>query len=252
MSERGPAVLRPRRELPGRVQALTTTRRGGLATGSALATLSLGGADPSVPANRERLVRGLGLPNAPVYLGQVHGVDTVELTGGESADALTVDAAFTRVPGLVCAVLTADCLPVVLAARSGDAVAVAHAGWRGLSGGILERVAARMPVDPAELVAWLGPAIGPRAFEVGPEVRAAFLAADPGAVGAFFRGTADRWFADLYMLARRRLHRAGVPTVRGGGHCTVGESRRFFSHRRDGAGCGRMATLAWLAPGEGA
>ena len=233
------------------VRGLTTMRRGGIGLGTR-ATLALGGsgtpAGRDVATNRLRLRRLLGLPGEPMWLRQVHGTRCVELHGDETPGAIEADAAWTREPGVVCAVLTADCLPVLLAEREGRAVATAHAGWRGLAGGVLEAIVAAMPVPASRLEAWLGPAIGPHAFEVGPEVRAAFVDDDPGADAAFRPGTGDRWHADLYRLARRRLRALGVARVSGGGHCTVAEADRFFSHRRDGAGAGRMATLAWIEP----
>ncbi|MBK1734716.1 hypothetical protein CKO15_05320 [Halorhodospira abdelmalekii] len=168
----------------------------------------------------------------------------------ETSNAVTAaavaDAAWTDRPGTVCAVLTADCLPVVFAACDGSAVAVAHAGWRGLAAGILERTVAALPVPPERLMAWLGPAIGPRAFGVGPEVVAAFAAHDPRALECF-ESLAGGWhYADLYALARQRLSECGVVRIYGGGWCTYGDTERFFSYRRDGAQTGRMATLVWI------
>ncbi len=155
------------------------------------------------------------------------------------------DAAVTFARGQVCAVLVADCLPVFLAGRAGDRVGIAHAGWRGLAAGVVEATVAALACAPEELVAWLGPSIGPRAFEVGPEVRDAFLVQDAGAAAAFHPGRAGRWLADLPGLARRRLAAAGVTTVSGGDLCTHSDATRFYSFRRDGA-TGRMAALAWL------
>jgi hypothetical protein len=146
----------------------------------------------------------------------------------------------------VCAVLTADCLPVLFCDRAGRWVAAAHAGWRGLAAGILERTVARATAPPAELMAWLGPAIGPAAFEVGDEVRAAFVADDAGAARCFTPSPAGRWLADLYALARRRLAAAGVSWIGGDGECTYSDPRRYYSYRRDGV-TGRMASLVWLA-----
>jgi YfiH family protein len=142
--------------------------------------------------------------------------------------------------------MTADCLPVLLCDRKGGTVAAAHAGWRGLAAGVLERAVEALGVSPGQVLAWLGPAIGPDAFEVGPEVRRQFLSADPGAESAFHTGSGDRWWADLYRLARRRLERVGVAAVFGGEYCTYSDPDRFFSFRRDGT-TGRMASLIWLA-----
>ena len=164
-------------------------------------------------------------------------------------DEPEADAAVNATPGRVLAILTADCLPVVLAARDGGEIAAAHAGWRGLAAGVLEATVAAMRTPPAALVAWLGPAAGPQAYEIGEEVRAAFVERDPGAATAFAATRPGHWRVDLYALARRRLAAAGLATdaIHGGGLCTISDPARFHSHRRDGRG-GRMATLAWIAP----
>jgi YfiH family protein len=153
----------------------------------------------------------------------------------------------TDAPGVVLAILSADCLPVLLAAREGSEIGAAHAGWRGLAAGVLEATVAAMHTPPAGLLAWLGPAAGPAAYEVGEEVRAAFVDADPAAAAAFHATRPGHWHADLYALARRRLASVGVTAVSGGTRCTLSEPQAFFSHRRDGRS-GRMATLAWLSP----
>jgi hypothetical protein len=232
---------------PAGVRALSTTRSGGV-SGGPYASLNLGArtADESgrVAENRRRLVAAAGCP-PPAWLEQVHGTAVTPLTGPPTAEA-RADAAHTRDPGVACVVLTADCLPVLLCDRAGSRVAAAHAGWRGLAAGVLEHTIAALETDPTRLIAWLGPCIGPRAFEVGPEVRAAFLAADAAAAADFTPGRGDRWHADLRGLARRRLAAAGVTAVSASAHCTHDEPGRFFSHRRDGP-CGRMATLVWLA-----
>lgn len=233
------------------MRAFTTTRTGGLSV-PPFATLNLGNLaadDPAtVMANRRRLRHALDVPAEPRWLRQVHGTRVVTPGPQPEPEPPEADAAWTDRPGIVCAVLTADCMPVVLADEAGTAVAVAHAGWRGLAAGVLEATLAALPVAPERCIAWLGPAIGPRRFEVGPEVRERLLAADAGADSALRRGEGDRWLADLYTLARRRLRAAGVARIDGGGHCTFSEPARFFSHRRDGQATGRMATLAWLAP----
>ena len=181
----------------------------------------------------------------PAWLEQVHGKRVADLdVAGAGADA-PADAVITRRAGRVCAVQVADCMPVLLAARDATAVAVAHAGWRGLAAGVLEATVAQLGVAGAELVAWLGPAISMRHFEVGSEVRAAFLAGDPGAGAAFAQNARGRWQCDLAALARRRLAALGVTEVSGGTWCTYAEPARFFSFRRDGR-CGRMAALIWL------
>lgn len=249
------AAIGPGAGWPRRVRAVTTTRIGGLGTGAgATAGMGTGGGDDPaiVAANRRRLARLLDLPGAPLWIDQVHGTDVVELpaaASGNGEEGPRADAAWTGRPGVVCAVLTADCLPIVLAAADGRAVAVIHAGWRGLAAGVIGSAVTALPVPAGELHAWLGPAIGPRAFEVGPEVRAAFVDGDAASADAFRPGRGDRWFADLYVLARQNLRVAGVEWIDGGGRCTFSEADRFFSHRRDGGRTGRMATLAWLEPG---
>jgi YfiH family protein len=179
---------------------------------------------------------------------------TVDLDGLADLDVSRpsgpADAAFTRRRGRVCAILTADCLPILLAAESGDLVAAAHAGWRGLAGGMIEAAVRALKVAPEKLMAWLGPAIGPGHFEVGAEVREALLAGDPGADAAFAANARGRYMADLGALARRRLAALGVGRVYGGGQCTYADGNRYFSHRRDGV-TGRQATLIWLEPPDG-
>lgn len=238
--------LRPDWTAPARVRAVMTTRRGGESRG-AWAEFNLAthvGDDPAaVAANRRRLREALTLPAEPAWLEQVHGAAVAVLP---RAGAGPADAAVTFSPGEVCAVLVADCLPVFLASRAGDRVGLAHAGWRGLAGGVIEATVAALGCAPESLVAWLGPSIGPDAFEVGGEVREAFLGRDPGAAGAFRTGRTGRYLADLPALARRRLAALGVREVSGGGLCTHGDPARFYSYRRDGA-TGRMAALAWLA-----
>lgn len=240
-------VVRPDWPAPPRVCALSTTRRGGVSP-PPYDTLNLGdhtGDDPAAVAeNRARLRAAAGLPEEPRWLRQVHG--TAVAAAHKVTAPVAADAAWTDRPGVVCAVLTADCLPVLLAAGDGSAVAAAHAGWRGLAGGVLEAavaaLTARASVPP---LAWLGPAIGPEAFQVGPKVREAFVAEDPEAAESFRPDAEGRYRADLFALARRRLYSCGVTAVYGGGLCTWSSPERFFSYRRDGE-TGRMATLIWL------
>lgn len=240
------ALIRPDWAVPGRVHACATTREGGSSEG-VCASLNLGAhvsdAPDAVARNRSLLREAAGLPAEPRWLEQVHGTAVVELTGDPVHGP--ADAAFTRRTGEVCAILTADCLPVLLADAEGTVVAAAHAGWRGLSAGVLEATVSAMDAAPGTLRAWLGPAIGPAVYEVGAEVRAAFIEADAAAAAAFVPTREGHWHADLYALARQRLQRAGVSAVTGGGLCTFTDARRFFSFRRDGS-CGRMATLIWL------
>ncbi|SFF38531.1 conserved hypothetical protein [Fontimonas thermophila] len=199
----------------------------------------------TVAENRRRLRAALRLPSEPVWLRQVHDVEVIALPCAQSEPQ--ADAAWTATPGIVCAVLTADCLPVLFCADDGSAVAAAHAGWRGLAAGVLEATVAAMPVPSERIIAWMGAAIGPDAFEVGPEVRTRFIADDPTLSRCFVAGRGDRWFADLYALARARLRRAGVTAVYGGHACTYRDARRYFSYRR-APRCGRMATLIWITP----
>ncbi len=215
------------------------------------ASLNLGdhvGDDPpAVAANRQRL--GRTLPAAPCWLHQVHG--TTVLEAGTSTQVRVADGAFTRNVAVVCVVMTADCLPVLLCDRAGTVVAAAHAGWRGLQAGILERTVAAMAVPGIDLIAYLGPAIGPQAFEVGGEVRAAFVDAYAEAAAAFKPlpqpvNKSGGWLTDIYLLARQRLARLGVEGIYGGEYCTVSQESRFFSYRRDGV-TGRMASLIWLS-----
>lgn len=191
------------------------------------------------------------LPARPTRLEQVHGSTVAHLPLAAPAERPRADAAVTRRPGTVCMVLHADCLPVVLCNRTGDRIGVAHAGWRGLAAGVLEATVNVLGGETGELLAWLGPAIGPGAFEVGADVYEAFTRDDPGAAQAF-QGDGPKWQADLYALARQRLERTGVRAVFGGDFCTFRDAARFFSHRRDAgtsdAAGGRMATCAWLEP----
>ena len=231
---------------PGGVRALSTWRDGGVSSGS-YASLNLGDhvgdADASVAENRRRLAAAAGLPSQPVWLRQVHGTTVADLD--TAAGVGPADAAFTRRPGRACAILTADCLPILLAADTGGVVAAAHAGWRGLVGGVIEATVQALGVPPAKLMAWLGPAIGPQHFEVGAEVREALLKGDSGAEAAFAANARGRFMADLGALAQRRLVALGVGRIYGGGRCTYADAERYFSHRRDGM-TGRQATLIWL------
>jgi YfiH family protein len=242
----GLEFIRPDWNAPAGVRAAMTTRAGGVSAGP-WASLNLathvGDQPAAVAENRRRLRAALALPAEPAWLEQVHGIRVARLPGPASGPA---DAAVSFTRGGVCAVLVADCLPVLLASRAGDRVGVAHAGWRGLAAGVIESTVAALGCEPGQLVAWLGASIGPRVFEVGGEVREAFLSRDAGAAAAFSAGREGRWLADLPALARRRLAAAGVADVRGGTLCTHSDPERFYSYRRDGA-TGRMAALAWLA-----
>lgn len=245
----GPDTVIPDWPAPAGVRAAFTVRSGGLSE-PPFDTLNVAahvGDEPrAVAANRALLRASLGLPSEPVWLEQVHGQRVVELDGPAALGFPgPADAAVTRAPGTVCAIQVADCMPVLFAAADASAVGAAHAGWRGLAGGVLEATVRAMRTPPGELLAWLGPAIGQAHFEVGGEVRAAFLAGDSGAASAFVANPRGRWQCDLYALARRRLAAIGVASVHGGGWCTYADSGRFFSYRRDGR-CGRMAALIWI------
>ncbi len=235
---------------PARVRALITTRAGGVSRG-AYAGLNLGlrAGDAAGDVARNRASLRPWLPAEPLWLRQVHGTTVVEADGAEGSPE--ADAALARRPGTVCAALTADCLPLLLCDQAGTVVAAVHAGWRGLCAGVIERTLRAMDRPAQTLLAYLGPAIGPAAYEVGAEVRAAFIAADPAgeaeSEAAFAPGGAGKFHADLYALARRRLARGGVAKVYGGAYCTYTERERFYSYRRDGA-TGRMASLIWMEP----
>jgi YfiH family protein len=250
---------------PTRVRCLLTTRHGGVSQG-AYASLNLGnhvGDDAqAVAENRARLVAKL--PVAPKWLQQVHGTTVLDASVLTAAlPAPEADALLARQAGEVCAVLTADCLPVLLCDKAGTVVAAVHAGWRGLQAGVLERAIAAMACPGDQLLAYLGPAIGPEAFEVGDDVRDAFITGNRDAAAAFKvlsskgntpcaarpmenKSASEKWLANIYLLARQGLARLGVDAVYGGDYCTVREAERFFSYRRDGI-TGRMAALIWLA-----
>ncbi len=206
------------------------------------------GDDPgAVAENRRRVRESLQLPEEPVWLEQVHGTAVLNLDIANAPGSRRADAAVTRCAGRVCAIQVADCMPVLFASRTAAVLGAAHAGWRGLAAGVLEATVEAMREPPDRLLAWLGPAIGPEHFEVGDEVRTAFLDRDARAAVAFTRNSRGRWQCDLHALARLRLDSLGVPHVFGGGGCTYTESARFFSFRRENR-CGRMAALIWLHP----
>jgi polyphenol oxidase len=227
---------------PAPVHAFSTTRNG---VGGRAADFAHDCADATARALLKRF-----LPGEPLWLTQAHGtaIACADVAHGRAPEA---DVAVSRSPGHVCAVLSADCLPVLFADRKGSIVAAAHAGWRGLASGVLEAAVASMQTDPAEVLAWLGPAIGPSAFEVGPDVYAAFCDRDAAASACFVAAREGKWLADLYALAGRALARAGVDAsaIYGGGRCTYTERASFHSYRRGGPDrAARMATLIWLAP----
>lgn len=231
---------------PPRVRAFVTTREGGVSAGE-YGSLNLGASGGDDPRNVERnrsFVRQY-LPATPKWMAQVHGTAVADLDSMEGPKIPTADAAVTSMPGTVATVLTADCMPLLFCDARGRRVAVAHAGWRGMAAGVIESTVQAMSVPPRDVIAWMGPAIGPGAFEVGPEVRETFVAADDGAAAAFRPGAQGKFMADLYALARGRLERAGVASIHGGGFCTRDDAGRFFSYRRAKAS-GRMGAFIWM------
>ena len=245
-----PLFITPDWSVSPRVRALCTLRHGGRSEGGFRSFnfgQRVGDAPEALAANLSLLTAAAQLPSEPPWLQQVHGCRVVDLDQPGDREA---DAAITRAAGRVCAIQTADCLPVLLAVADGTGVAAAHAGWRGLASGVLESAvkALSQASSSSEIVAWLGPAIGPAHFEVGEDVRTAFLDRDPGAGIAFAANARGRWQCDLYLLARLALARVGVKQVRGGGYCTHADGERFYSYRRDGGQTGRMASLIWLEP----
>ncbi|MGF1643944.1 MAG: peptidoglycan editing factor PgeF [Thiotrichales bacterium] len=243
-----PNFLRPEWPIPRHVHAFVTTRTGGFSRapyqGFNLATHV--GDDPArVARNRDLLRLMLELPEEPVWLTQVHGTQVADVSLPPTGQ-VEADAAITDRSGVVCAVLTADCLPVFFSTLDGDKVALAHAGWRGLASGVLEATLAAFAAPPEEVMVWLGPAIGPNAFEVGQEVLEAFLQGGPDVIACFEPAHSGKWFADIYALARLRLMSVGCRQVFGGGLCTYTDSKRFYSYRRDGGATGRMASLIWM------
>jgi YfiH family protein len=241
------AWILPDWDAPATVGASVTTRQGPGVSVAPYDRFNLGlrsGDDiDAVAANRAALAPALHLPAEPLWLRQVHGVDVAQGDPARPAsDEPVADASIARGPGQVLAILTADCLPVVFASADGGTIGAAHAGWRGLAAGVLENTVAAMGTDDVQ--AWMGPAIGGASYEVGEEVRAAFVDADAGAAEAFSETRPGHWLCDLYVLARRRLAKAGVGRVSGGGFDTLTDPR-LYSYRRDGAASGRFATLVW-------
>lgn len=240
---------------PSHIGALATTRRGGVSRapyddGSGGGGLNLGmhvGDDPADVRRNRALLRAL-LPAEPAWLTQVHGTEVLHVLARDQQEAPSADASVATTAGVVCAIQTADCLPVLFCDEASRVVGAAHAGWRGLAHGVLENTVARMrELGAGDMLAWLGPAIGPRRFEVGQDVFDAFVGRNAAMAAAFspFRDRPGKYLADIYQLARSRLAKVGVERVSGGDFCTVGDPGRFFSYRRDRA-TGRMATLIWL------
>jgi len=244
------SLIYPDWPAPASVKALQTTRLGGISA-APYDTLNLGlhvGDDP-VRVNRNRQMLAPLMPSEPVWLEQVHG--TVVANADAAACRVQADACIARQRGSVCVIMTADCLPVLLCDETGTVVGAAHAGWKGLAAGVIEATVKEMAVEPRKLMAWLGPAIGPHAFEVGAEVRATFMAHDAKAAEAFLPSPSGggagggKYHADIYLLARQRLSALGIARISGGTFCTYHEKGKFFSYRRDGV-TGRMGTFIWL------
>ena len=234
---------------PANVKALQTTRMGGVSI-APYASLNLGahvGDDPIAVAKNRQLLSPY-LPTEPVWVNQVHGVDVIDAAA--SSCLQNADASFTHKTDVVCVTMTADCLPVLFCDKAGTVVAAAHAGWRGLCDGVIESAVAKMQVPASEILVWLGPAIGPNAFEVGSDVRDQFIAKDSNAALAF-KPLGEKWLCNMYMIAKQRLNKLGVTQVYGASvnedFCTYSDEARFFSFRRDNV-TGRMASMIWLAP----
>ncbi len=239
--------ISPNWPAPANVKALQTTRLGGVSV-APFASLNLGAHvnDNPISVAKNRQLLSSYLPSEPVWVNQVHGVEVID--AAHSTCLQNADASFTTKPNVVCVTMTADCLPVLLCDKAGSVVAAVHAGWRGLCDGVLEAAVSNMPVQASEILAWLGPAIGPNAFEVGGEVRAQFIAQDAQAEKAF-KAQGNKWLGDIYQIARQRLNQLGVTQIYGGSvnenFCTYTDATRFYSFRRDNV-TGRMASLIWL------
>jgi hypothetical protein len=236
---------------PPQVHAAITTRHGPGISAPPFDRFNLGlrsgDAPDAVQSNRGALQQVLGLPSAPRWLHQVHGVNVAQLGPLPSTDEPEADAAVSHIPGTVLAILTADCLPVLFCADDGSEIGAAHAGWRGLAAGVLEATLTQLETPPGRLLAWLGPCIGAASYEVGEEVRRNFMATDPASADCFVATRSGHWLCDLPALARRRLQAAGVTRIHGGGHDTFVDTR-FYSYRREGASSGRLASVIWLDP----
>jgi len=241
------SLIQPDWPLPAGVHAWSSTRLGGHSP-APYTSLNLGDHVGDLPelvaANRQQLVSAGQLPHMPLWLEQVHSTDVLRLSGQAIMDR-RADAVYTDKAATVCAIMTADCLPVLFCSQAGDEVAAAHAGWRGLCAGVLENTLAQFRAAPENISVWLGPAIGPQCFEVGGEVRQAFMAVMPQADAAFLP-YGEKYLADIYLLARQRLQSAGITQIYGGDRCTQTESDSFFSYRRDKV-TGRMASMIWIS-----
>jgi purine-nucleoside/S-methyl-5'-thioadenosine phosphorylase / adenosine deaminase len=239
-------LIIPNWPAPNNIKAISTTRHGGYSL-APYAQLNLGshvGDDPHlVEQNHEYITQSANLPEEPRWLDQVHG--TTVINSQHWHQDIKADAVFSQHTDHVCAVMTADCLPILLCNQQGNTVAAIHAGWRGLAAGIIEKTLQTFSCEPSEIMAWLGPSIGPSQFEVGLEVYELFVANDPIASEAFKIKDPQHYLADIYLLARQRLQENNVEKVFGGDFCTVSDEERFFSYRRDGI-TGRMASMIWI------
>lgn len=231
---------------PPCVKAVSTTRRGGLSKAPYdhfNLALHVGDDPDAVHANRKLLKQSLKLPAEPLWLNQIHSNQVIH--SDQKGSCNDADAMIGLQPGTVCVVMTADCLPLLICDRSGSKVSAVHAGWRGLLAGIIERAIAALAIEPKELIAWLGPAIGPDAFEVDEPVISSFTNLDPAYEQAFSVNRPGHWLMDIYALAEMKLRRSGVQRISGGELCTASDASRFYSYRRDGR-TGRMASLIWI------
>ncbi len=231
--------------VPPQIKAVSTTRLGGESKGAYLSNnlaTHVGDNETHVMNNRNRLNQKLKLPSEPLWLNQTHSTVVVDAASRQTNG----DACYSHQPGEVCVVMTADCLPILLADKQGRQVAAIHAGWRGLLNGIIEQTVQRFSGDSGDIIAWLGPAIGPGAFEVGADVRDLFIEDNLDNLQAFRQCTSDKWLANIYQLARIRLEALSINSIFGGDFCTFSDESRFYSYRRDKV-CGRMASLIWIA-----
>ncbi|WP_438971456.1 peptidoglycan editing factor PgeF [Methylophaga sp.] len=241
------SLIMPEWPAPNSVTALSTTRLGGFSL-PPYDSFNLGthvGDDPArIEKNRAFLINNAELPTEPVWLNQVHGTNVINVN--EWHENIEADAIFSSKPNQVCSIMTADCLPVLFTDKQGKQIAAAHAGWRGLLNGVLENTVRQFKGARSDILVWLGPAIGPKQFEVGEEVFHAFITQSPDAESAFKKRDTTHYLADIYQLAKQRLSALGIVNISGGQHCTVTEEDRFFSYRRDGV-TGRMASLIWFS-----
>ncbi len=226
-----PTFIQPNWPAPKNVNAFSTLRQGGISA-------------ENLQTNQRILNISLKLPHEPIWLNQIHS--NIAIPASEKVRYQEADASYTDQSHTVCAVLTADCLPILLCNRQGSYVAAIHAGWRGLQKQIIDRTLDKIPCDPKDLMAWLGPAIGPKHFEVGDEVRDLFITMDKDLMSAFTNSINHRWLCDLYAIARLQLKKRLITQIYGGDYCTYSDPNKFYSYRRDGAKTGRMASLIWI------